>query len=47
MSGIEASAKQLQSQAALGGPPPFRRADAAGKGKVWSSGTVTDAAKIE
>ena len=47
MSGIEASAKQLQSQAALGGPPPFRRADAAGKGKVWNPGTDTDAAIID
>ena len=44
---LKASAKQLQSQAALGVPPPSRRADAAGIGKVWNSGTVTDAAKIE
>jgi len=43
---LKAPAKQLQSQAALGVPPPSRRPDAAGKSKVWNSGSDTDAVKL-
>jgi hypothetical protein len=45
---MQASARQLQSQAALGVPPsPSAGQGAAGKGKVWNSGTAFDAAKID
>ena len=45
---MQATARQLQSQAALGVPPsPSAGQGAAGKGKVWKSGTAFDAAKID